>query len=76
MGLRHPYAVRDTTPPSVVTVAGEDYAIAADGTVDCPEDVAATIRAAWEERFGVCLATTTDGDTCGRALPCQYHTED
>jgi hypothetical protein len=73
--VRHPHALRDAAVPSAVTVGGTDYPIDSDGVVDCPESVADAIQAAWEAQYGVCLEAKTDGDTCGRELPCPYHTE-
>jgi len=73
--VTHPHALRGGAVPSAVTVDDTTYPIS-DGTVDCPPDVAEHIREAWEDRFGVCLATKSDGDACGRELPCSYHTED
>jgi len=84
MDLRHPYAVRDTTPPSVVTVDGDDYRVE-DGTLTVPDAVGERLLAAWSARFdidadrlriaGTCTVEKNDGEVCGRDLPCPYHSD-
>jgi len=79
----HPLAERDAPVPGAVTAPdGTTYAVAADGTVDCPGDVGDALRTAWADRYDgydpapaadTCDAVTTDGEVCGRERPCQYH---
>jgi hypothetical protein len=84
MDLQHPYAVRDTTPPSVVTVDGDDYRVEG-GTLTVPETVGEQLLTAWGARFDIdtgrlrvaetCTVEKNDGEVCGRDLPCPYHSD-
>ena len=42
---------------------------------DSDDDAAADSAGAGDEA-GTCEAVKSDGEVCGRELPCQYHTED
>lgn len=81
MRVHHPNTVRDTVddPDDRVTLRGETYAVAADGTVDVPERAARE----WADRYGLgldairvtetCEVVKSDGEVCGRERPCPYH---
>jgi hypothetical protein len=70
MRLVHPHACRGSRPPGAVTVAGEDYAVDADGVVDVPEHAAETLIDAWADRFGVDReALTPEADTDAPPAP-------
>ena len=83
MEVTHPRA-GDAPLPSVVTGPdGTGYRIK-DGVVDAPKSVAESIADAWGRRYdadpdsllnATCDAVKTDGEVCGRDLPCPYHTE-
>jgi hypothetical protein len=84
MDLQHPYTVRDTTPPSVVTVDGDDYRVE-DGTLSVPDTIGEQLLTAWGARFDIdtetlrvtetCDVVKNDGEVCGRGLPCPYHSD-
>lgn len=81
--VRHPRALDDVRghPPSRVTVNGTSYDVE-DGRVSLP-DAGAVERLA--QAYGVdadalrgddaetCQVEKTDGEVCGRELPCPYH---
>jgi|APHM01.1.fsa_nt_gi hypothetical protein len=82
MTVTHPLADDDRggRPPAAVTGPdGRDYAVADDGTIECPADVAAALRDAWADRYegwsptDTCEAVKDDGEVCGRERPCRYH---
>lgn len=86
--VRHPRARDDVAghPPAAVTVRGRSYPVARDddpATVTLPDaaDVAA-LAAAYDLAADdlrvteTCDAVKSDGEVCGRELPCQYHSED
>jgi len=88
MATRHPLADDDVggSPPASVTgPSGTDYQVAADGTIECPDDVANALESAWADRYDwyddavvvsggdTCRVEKADGEMCGRDLPCQYH---
>jgi hypothetical protein len=89
MPTTHPLADDSVggTPPAAVTVGSETYAVAADGTIACPADAAATLESAWADRYDwyddaitvtggdTCRVEKADGEVCGRDLPCQYHSD-
>jgi len=85
MRVAHPYARRDTVPPSAVTVNGDDYQIDSDGVVEAPADVARTLADGWARAYDcdsddllvaeTCDAVKSDGEVCGRERPCRYHDE-
>lgn len=83
--VAHPRAVSDAgRPPAAVSVRGESVPVDDDGTFDVPDDADA-----WLDRFAdahgvdpdtlvvteTCGADLSNGDTCGRELPCQYHSD-
>lgn len=81
--MKHPLADHETaTPPSAVAFGTEQYAVADDGTIECPDDVVADLRAHYAERYDwydaadTCDAVKTDGEVCGRELPCPYHSDE
>lgn len=81
--MRHPLAEHETaTPPGAVTLGTETYAVAPDGTIDCPADVVDDLRAHYADRYdwydavATCDAIKSDGEVCGRELPCPYHSDD
>lgn len=86
MRVRHPAAGdSDGVPPTQVDVAGAKRPVDDDGVVTAPPDVARRLAAAWADRFDVdaddllaetCDAVKSDGEVCGRDLPCPYHSED
>jgi hypothetical protein len=52
MTVTHPLADRDVPTPAAVTAPdGRTYAVADDGAVECPDDVAAELAAALAERY-------------------------
>lgn len=87
MEVTHPLANRDTSPPEAVSVApGESYDVV-DGVVDVPDAAAERLADVWAARYDVdaaalldhgaatCDAVKSDGEVCGRELPCQYHSD-
>lgn len=81
MRLKHPRGLAGIT----VDVAGEHVMTDADGTFAVPDDARG-----WAEDYAAANGTTvdalrvtetcdtvkTDGEVCGRELPCPYHSED
>jgi len=80
---RHPTTL-DGVPgkaPARVHVTRAEAAAVTGGTFDAPESVGEAVAA----RFGVdvpdirvggtCETIKSDGEVCGRDLPCSYHTE-
>jgi hypothetical protein len=68
--------------PDVVTVGGDNYVVADDGTVDLPSDTAVReLARAYDlepaDLLGTdaetCDVVKTDGEVCGREKPCPYH---
>lgn len=87
--VRHPRTRDDVAghPPAAVTVRGSTYAVDRDGTatVELPdeghvESLAAAYDLAPEvlrgDDGGTCQVEKSDGEVCGRDLPCPYHGED
>lgn len=82
--VSHPAAERDASP-AAVTVGRTTYAVDSDGIVDCPADVADTVAAVLAEAHDcdvdtlladeTCDTVKSDGEVCGRELPCPYHSE-
>lgn len=82
--VRHPRDRDDVAghPAARVTVRGESYAID-DGRVELPTDADVQALA---DAHGVdpsdlrvtetCDVVKSDGEICGRELPCSYHSED
>jgi len=80
--MRHPLAEHETaTPPGAVAFGAEEYAVADDGTIDCPDDVVDDVREHYADRYEwfdaaeTCDAVKSDGEVCGRELPCSYHSD-
>jgi hypothetical protein len=73
--LRHPWHGDAPTPAAVTVRPGTRYYVDGEGRVDVPTEDVPALVASWAERYGLngCPAVTTDGDTCGRERPCQYH---
>lgn len=79
----HPRTLEDKLPPAYVDVDGESVPTDVDGAFDVPIEAAGWIREL-AETYGVdpealcdtCLVEKSDGEVCGRDLPCQYHTDD
>ncbi|MEF8887333.1 MAG: hypothetical protein V5A30_05955 [Haloarculaceae archaeon] len=92
MRVQHPQADRDCPLPAAVTCPdGETRTPDSEGYVDAPEDVAAALADAWAAQYDVppdgllehgddagdtCEVVKSDGEVCGRELPCRYHSED
>lgn len=71
----------DGSPPSRVTVAGSNYEVT-DGLVELPTDAAVRELARAYDLLPedltlteTCDVVKSDGDVCGRELPCPYHDE-
>lgn len=88
MQVTHPHA-GDGAAPGYVDVQGERVPVT-NGTFEIPADASGWLRA-FASRHGVdpgdlareeddppdtCDTVMTDGTTCGRELPCPYHTDD
>jgi len=82
--VKHPLAERDAgAVPAAVAFGTEEYAVV-DGTIQCPDDVADALRDHYADRYewyeadttDTCDAVKTDGEVCGRDLPCPYHTDE
>lgn len=84
---RHPRADDSVggPPPSAVHVSrGETVAVDADGTFEAPERIGRAIAQRYGETAAsirvegtpTCDAIKSDGEVCGRDLPCRYHSED
>lgn len=82
--VRHPRALEDVRghPPSVVTVNGDNYAVE-DGTVTLPdESLVRALAQAYDldaddlRETATCEVVKSDGDVCGRELPCPYHSDE
>ena len=83
MRVEHPRAGDGPgAPPATVDVNGESASVDADGTFAVPDDAHG-----WLERFAaaydttpdaiaVCDEVNSDGEVCGRELPCPYHSDD
>ena len=78
---RHPCAVDDglPTPPQAVTVGGETVPVA-DGAFEADEAAVRPLADAYGMDVAdlrtdaeTCDEVKTDGDVCGRELPCPYH---
>jgi len=53
MTVTHPLADRDAPAPAAVSAPdGRTYPVADDGTIECPDGVAAELAAALAERYG------------------------
>lgn len=86
MQVQHPHARRDTEPPGAATIDGTTYPVDSDGTVEAPATDAQALADAWAHRFDcdpddlivaeTCDTVKSDGEVCGRDLPCPYHSED
>jgi len=78
-------------PDSRVHIGGrrDTHPVDDDGVITVPDDVAQSTVEAWAAGYGydlselvvddapeTCDTVKTDGDVCGRELPCPYHTED
>jgi len=84
MPVRHPQADRDAAP-AAVTVGTTTYPVASDGRIDCPAGDEGRVARVLARAYGVrpdalivtetCNTVKTDGEVCGRELPCPYHTE-
>jgi len=82
--VSHPDADNDASP-AAVTVGVTTYTVDGDGIVDCPAGDADEIARRLADVHDcdaddllvadTCDAVKTDGDVCGRELPCPYHTE-
>jgi len=80
----HPRAL-DSVPghlPDSVSVGGDSYPVSDDGTVDLPTEAdVRTLAAAYDldtealQSAGTCDEIKSDGDVCGRGLPCPYHSD-
>lgn len=87
MQIRHPRALDGDPPRIALDVDGEHVAPNDDGSYDLPDD-----SEGWLERFAAangvdaddlrvdetatCDVVKSDGEVCGRELPCQYHDEE
>jgi len=64
-----------------VWIRGSRYAVEA-GEVDLPERAAEALADSYETSVSelqvteTCEVVKSDGDVCGRELPCSYHSED
>lgn len=83
--IKHPNAVRDTDDDvdDAVTLGGETVDVGEDGTLEVSEAQADTLARRYDVstdalRVGVetCEVVKSDGEVCGRELPCPYHSED
>jgi hypothetical protein len=84
MTVQHPHADRDASP-AAVTVGTGSYAVDSDGRIDCPAEDEERVARVLARAYGVrpdalivtetCKSVKTDGEVCGRELPCPYHTE-
>lgn len=84
MPVTHPHADRNASP-AAVTVGTTTYPVASDGTIECPPEDAADVADVLADAYDVdaaalldtatCDAVKSDGDICGRELPCPYHSE-
>lgn len=86
MRVQHPRAVAGGTPPARVDVRGERVDVDADGWFEVPDDADAWLQAfadahdvdpaaIRESTIRTCGTVKSDGEVCGRELPCRYHTE-
>lgn len=87
MHIRHPRAVDGDPPYVAIDVGGEHVAPNDDGTYEIPD-----ATGGWLDRFAAangvgadelrvdetatCDVVKSDGEVCGRELPCQYHSEE
>lgn len=89
MTVTHPLARREGgAVPGGYTYGTTTYPIDSDGTIDCPPDVEEAIAEALADRYGAdvtdiygpgeetCDVVKSDGEVCGRDLPCQYHPDE
>lgn len=85
MTVTHPHADRDASP-AAVTVGATTYTVDSAGVIDCPPadedrvaDVLAAVYDCETDRLlaaETCDTVKSDGEVCGRDLPCPYHSED
>jgi len=85
MTVQHPHADRDASP-AAVTVGTDTYPVNDDGVIECPADAESSVAARLARVYGcdsddlrvreTCDVVKTDGEVCGRDLPCRFHSED
>lgn len=85
MPVTHPHAGRDASP-AAVTVGTTTYPVDSDGVIQCPADKEESVADVLADAYDVdaadlltgqtCDAVKSDGEVCGRDLPCPYHSED
>jgi len=83
--VSHPAAKRDASP-AAVTVGTTTYRVDSDGIIECPAGEAEAVALALAEAHDCtadallsaepCGVIKSDGEVCGRELPCPYHSED
>lgn len=82
--VRHPDADRDASP-AAATVGTTTYSVDDDGVIDCPADEADHVADVLADAYGVtaadllvaptCDTVKSDGEVCGRGLPCPWHSD-
>lgn len=86
MRVEHPIARQDTgVVDDYVDVNGEPVPVDDDGTFEIPDGARGWLEQ-WADGYGfdaddllvleTCQVVKSDGDVCGRDLPCPYHTEE